>query len=151
MNANAPAISAMGFIGFGLMALALYTARLAWFASASRRWPTTVGRMLFSGIHPGRGDIQTNTYVHYSYVVDGVTYESKRLRFGLFPSTGYPLALASSMQGRARLRVHYDPRKPSRSCLLTGLNELTFMLPFLLMVLGMLFMAADIFIATSAP
>jgi len=47
------------------------------------------------------------------------------------------------LQRMGKLRVFYDPRKPSRACLLTGLNELTFALPFLLLIVSMVFMAAD--------
>jgi len=151
MFAEAQGISSIAFLSVGLLVLALYTARLAWFASASRRWPAVHGRMLYSGVDRGRGELPTRTYVHYSYVVDGVTYESKRLRFGLFPS-GYPMSWPelSALLGKGRLRVYYDPKKPSRSCLLTGINTLTFTLPFLLMILSMLFMAADLFVANTS-
>lgn len=136
----------------GLLGLALYTARLAWFASASRGWPTAPGRMLYSTVYALPGKRPTGTYVHYSYVVNGVAYESKRLRFGLFPPGEYHIALSrlSTLQGRAPLRVFYDPKRPSRACLLTGLNELTFALPFLLLILSLLFMAADYFASAGA-
>lgn len=139
-------------VSLGLLGLAFYTARLAWFAWASRRWPTAAGRMLYSGIHPARGQMPTGTHVHYSYVVDGVAYESKRLRFGLFPPGEYHMALSqlSSLQRPGRLQVFYDPKKPSRACLLTGMNELTFALPFLLLILSMLFMAADYVASTGS-
>ena len=132
-------------VSLGLLGLALYTARLAWFAWASRSWPTAPGRMLYSAIHSAQGKIPTGTHVHYSYVVDGVAYESKRLRFGLFPPREYHVALSelSGLQRPGKLRVFYDPRKPSRACLLTGINELTFALPFLLLILSLLFMAAN--------
>jgi hypothetical protein len=129
----------------GLLTLALYTGRLAWLAWSSRNWPTVPGRMLYSAIRPGRGGVPTGTYVHYSYVVDGVAYESKRLRFGLFPPREYQIALSQldRLQRAGKLRVYYDPKKPSRACLLTGMNELTFALPFLFLILSMVFTAVD--------
>jgi hypothetical protein len=132
-------------VSLGLLALAMYAARLAWFASASRSWPSAPGRMLYSAVSPARGDSSKGTYVHYSYVVDGVAYESKRLRFGFFPPSDYHTALSklNALQGNGKLRVFYDPKKPARACLLTGMNELTFALPFLLLILSLVFMAAD--------
>jgi hypothetical protein len=133
----------MGFqiISLGLLGLAIYAARLAWLASASQRWPTTAGRMLYSSMSQGEGKQPSRAYVHYSYVVNGVVYDSKRLRFGLFPQ-GDPYEFGR-LHSRGTLRVHYDPRKPSRACLLTGMNQLTFVVPFLLLILSLLFMAAD--------
>jgi len=139
-------------VSLGLLALAIYTARLAWFASASRGWPTTPGRMVYSNVY--RVDVEGGsggrTYVHYSYVVDGVAYESKRLRFGLFPPGEYHMALSelTTLQGRGKLRVFYDPKKPARACLRTGINELTFAVPFLLLILSMVFMAVDYVVST---
>jgi hypothetical protein len=132
-------------VSLGLLGLALYTARLAWFAWASRAWPTAPGRMLYAAVNPAQGEIPTGTHVHYSYVVDAVAYESKRLRFGLFPPGEHSLALSelSRLQRSGKLRVFYDPKKPSRACLLTGINELTFALPFLLLILSLLFAATD--------
>jgi hypothetical protein len=139
-------------VSLGLLGLAIYTARLAWFARASRTWPTAPGRMLYSAIYSAKGEIPTGTYVHYSYVVDGVAYESKRLRFGFFPPGEYHIALSelSTLQRSGQLRVFYDPRKPSRACLLTGMNELTFALPFLLLILSLVFMAVDYIVSTAA-
>jgi hypothetical protein len=139
-------------VSFGLLALAMYTARLAWFAWTSRNWPTVQGRMLYSGIYPTKNRIPTGTYVHYSYVVDGVAYESKRLRFGLFPPGEYRMALSqlTTLQRGGTLRVFYDPKKPSRACLLTGMNELTFALPFLLLIVSMVFLAADYMVSISS-
>jgi hypothetical protein len=138
-------VSSAGFVSLGLLALAIYAARLAWFAGASRRWPTTAGRMLYSAVSAAKGDISKGTYVHYSYVVEGIAYESKRLRFGFFPPGEYHAALSelSRLQRSGQVRVFYDPKKPSRACLLTGMNELTFALPFLLLILSLVFMAVD--------
>jgi Protein of unknown function (DUF3592) len=140
------------FVSVGLLVLAIYTARLAWFASASRRWPTTSGRMLYSAIHRAKGDLPTGTLVHYSYVVDGVAYESKRLRFGLFPPGQYSAALSelNRLQRLGKVQVFYDPRRPSRACLLTGINELTFAMPFLLLILSIVFMAVDYALSASS-
>jgi hypothetical protein len=137
-------------VSVGLLVLAMYTARLAWFASASRRWPTVPGRMVYSSVYRVGGESAGRTHVHYSYVVDGVAYESKRLRFGLFPPGEYHSALSqlTALQGRGNLRVFYDPKKPSRACLLTGINELTFAVPFLLLILSMVFMAVDFVVST---
>lgn len=149
---SAQTITSLEVVSLGLAALALYTARLAWLAFASRRWPTVSGRMLYSAVYQLKGERPAGTYVHYSYVVDGVAYESKRLRFGLFPPSEYHVALSkiSALQGRGPLRVFYDPRKPSRACLLTGMNELTFAVPFLLLILSALFMAADYFASATS-
>jgi hypothetical protein len=145
-------MSGIQIVSLGLSGLAIYTARLAWFAWASRTWPTAPGRMLYSAIYPGKGDTPTGTYVHYSYVVDGVAYESKRLRFGFFPPGEYHIALSelSALQSGGPLRVFHDPKKPSRACLLTGMNELTFALPFLLLILAMVFLAVD-YVVSTAP
>jgi len=145
-------INGIGILGFGLLALALYVARVARFAFASRRWPVASGRMLYSHVNQAEGNAAASTHVHYSYVVDGVTYESKRLRFGFYPSRNYAVSVSElrRLQGTGTLRVFYDPKKPSRSCLLAGVNELTFTLPFLLLVLSALFLAADIYISTAA-
>jgi hypothetical protein len=139
-------------VSLGLLALAAYTGRLAWFAWASRKWPTVPGRMLYSAVYQAKGEIPRGTYVHYSYVVDGIAYESKRLRFGLFPPGEYQMALSqlTTLQRTGKLRVFYDPRKPSRACLLTGMNELTFALPFLLLIVSMVFMAADYMVSISS-
>lgn len=104
------------------------------------------GRMVYSAVYaPPEGESSGRTHVHYSYVVDGRAYESKRLRFGFFPPGDYQMMLSqlTALQGTGKLRVFYDPKKPSRACLLTGMNELTFALPFLLLIVSMVFMAAD--------
>jgi hypothetical protein len=145
-------VSGASFVSVGLLMLAIYAARLAWFAGASRRWPMATGRMLYSAVSPAKGDVSKGTYVHYSYVVDGVAYESKRLRFGFFPPREYQAALSelSRLQRSGQVRVFYDPKKPARACLLTGMNELTFALPFLLLILSMVFMAVDYVVSTAS-
>src|SRR6186713_3133388 len=128
MLASSLEINGIGILGFGLLALALYVARVARFAFASLRWPTAPGRMVYSHVDQAEGHGAASIHVHYSYAVDGVTYESKRLRFGFYPPSNYAASLSelSRLQSSGILRVYYDPKKPSRSCLLTGVNELTF-------------------------
>jgi hypothetical protein len=108
--------------------------------------------MLYSAVYPVARESGGRTHVHYSYVVDGVAYESKRLRFGFFPPRDYQMMLSelTRLHRTGKLQVFYDPKKPSRACLLTGINELTFALPFLLLILSMVFMAVDYVVSTGA-
>jgi hypothetical protein len=63
----------------------------------------------------------------YSYTVNGVTYESKRWRFGSFmPMTrrNVEQSLATQIKPIDPL-VFYDPHNPGRSCLVPGPNRKT--------------------------
>jgi Protein of unknown function (DUF3592) len=114
-------------IGLLLLAGAGVAWRSAWFAYASRRWPTTPVRLHYLGMS---GPRKAGTYlstVRYSYTVDGVTYESTRWRFGSITGKN-TRALAHAMSTQIKPIdpvVFYDPHKPGRSCLVTGPEEVT--------------------------
>ena len=134
-------IEVLVVLSVGLIAVwgGAYSAWQAWYAFASRRWPTVPGRIILAGVELANGF--PNGFwprVRYQYSVNGVAFESTRLRFG----GGNPFSAedASSelrpeiMAGRAP--VHYDPRDPRRSCLISGPNEFTLAVPAIMFVLG---------------
>jgi hypothetical protein len=78
-------------------------------------------------------------YIRYQYCVDGVTYESTRLRFGGVNPFSYLMAsseLARSGAFAGEVKVYYDTHAPGRACLITGANEWTLLLPIVLLVFG---------------
>ena len=102
--------------------------RAAWFAHCSRRWPTTPARLHYLGMSgPGKSGRTYLPAARYSYPVNGVAFESTRWRFGAITAAS-KRQLAHAMSTEIKPIdpvVFYDPRKPSRSCLVTGAEEVT--------------------------
>lgn len=125
-------------IGLLLLVVAVIAARTSWFAYASRSWPTAPARIDHLGLSRGgkRGD-QYRLFARYSYAVNGMTCESTRWRFGLAPSGNmHAITLASTEIKPVDPVVFYDPNKPSRSCLVAGLDETTLAIAIIASVIG---------------
>jgi hypothetical protein len=127
------------FVGMLLFALVPFAWREAWLAYASRGWPTTAARLHYIGAAvPRMSDDGPLPSARYSYTVNGVTYESKRWRFGSF----MPMTRRDVEQTLAREIkpidpvVFYDPHKPGRSCLVPGPNEMTLFGPIVASILA---------------
>jgi hypothetical protein len=125
----------------GLLSLALvpFAWREAWFAYASRGWPTAVARLHYIGLAvPHMSDDGPLPGARYSYTVNGVTYESKRWRFGSFTSLTrqqVEQSLATEIRPVNPL-VFYDPHNHARSCLVPGPNEMTLVGPIVASILA---------------
>lgn len=133
---------------FGLVALAgaAVAWRTVWFAHASRSWPTTRARIDYLGLRRGgkRGD-KYRLVAQYSYVVDGTTYESTRWRFGYGPNgTMHAVSLASAEIKPVDPVVFFDANKPSRSCLVAGIDETTLAFAIIASVVGVTALVAGI-------
>ena len=127
-------------IGLAMIALGVYVSWNAWFAFASRRWPSVSGRLLFAGVYGYDGvPPGFRASVRYQYSVGGITYESTRVRFGgVNPFSHHMVAseLSGIGQSSGSVQVFYDPRHPRRACLVTGANEWTLLLPIVLLSVG---------------
>jgi len=99
-----------------------------YFAKQSKNWPSTQGTIINAYIDTQVSDDSSDTYspkVSYSYRVDGVLFESKRLFFGSMHSTDYSEASDSlfNIHKNSKVNVYYDPNKPKRSVLHTGSGQ----------------------------
>ena len=116
---------ALGFGGFGLIMLLIYSSALMR-ASASRNWPSVEGRIDSS--HVGRvassrgGRSSTSNYkpeIKYSYSVKGNSYAGSHIGFGV-PILGWQFGaeqvVARYPTGAART-VYYDPQNPAQAVL----------------------------------
>jgi hypothetical protein len=135
---------------FGLAAVlgSAYASWHAWFAFASRRWPTVPGRVLLAGVYNMDGLPPVHApHVRYQYAVDGITYESTRLRFGGGSPFSHESARSDIRSGFSSgdLRVYYDARNPKRACLIPGPNEWTLALPILLLIIGGVALTAGVY------
>jgi hypothetical protein len=125
-------------IGLLLLVVALIGSRTAWFAHASLRWPTTPARIDYLGLSRLKREGEYALIARYSYTVNGITYESTRWRFGASPSGNMAaITLASTQIKPVGPVVFYDPDKPSRSCLVAGLDESALVIPIILLVVGL--------------
>ena len=110
----------------------IYGAWNAWYAYASRSWPSVPGRLISGGLDAPPGIPQMyGARIHYSYAVEGNAYECRRLRFGSTNPFSELLTRSDLMSAvsRSPLLVYYDPRRPYRACLLPGPNEWTLAIP----------------------
>ena len=125
--------------GLVWLALVPFAWREAWLAYASRGWPTTAARLHYIGqAVPRMSDDGALPGARYSYTVNGVTYESKRWRFGSFMSLSrrqVEQSLATEIDPINPL-VFYDPHNPGRSCLVPGPNEMTLVGPIVASILA---------------
>jgi hypothetical protein len=125
---------------FGLLLLSIvpFAWREAWFAYASRRWPTTPARLHYLGMSGPGGTEGYAPAARYSYTVDGLTYESTRWRFGgtakVTPGPAQEMSMEIKPIGPV---VFYDPHKPSRSCLVAGPGETTLPGAILFSIVGL--------------
>jgi Protein of unknown function (DUF3592) len=122
----------LGKILIALIVIGL--AMLAWrswqIKQTSPQWPWVEGEMLEArararnetGDQRGTPTHEWFTEVRYSYTVDGVAYTGKRLRaFGRQHfDEQQALAEIAPFQAGQRVRVYYDPAKPSSSVLIPG-------------------------------
>lgn len=110
---------------------AVFLAWRAWeIKQASPQWPSVEGEMLEArararnetGDQTGTPTHEWFTEVRYRYTVDGVTYTGDRLRaFGLthFDEQQALQEIAPFPAGH-KVKVYYDPAKPSSSVLIPG-------------------------------
>src|SRR5438132_1698505 len=142
-------LNVVSLVGLTIVLGGVYSSWHAWFAFASRRWPSVPGRVLRSGVEAFEGIPPVyRAYIRYQYTVDGVTLESTRLRFGAVNCFSHlmvtsELARAGAVTGD--VRVHYDTQNPKRACLTTGPNEWTLSLPIILLLSGAAVLALGIY------
>lgn len=113
-------------------AVVLMLAREIVLGRASRSWPVTHGRVLESSLGVGKGLIFALCPfgIRYAYTVDGASYESTRVLFGLDSDDNSSLPAAARRRlerypPEAIIEVHYDPARPARAVLETGASATT--------------------------
>lgn len=134
------------FFGVLLLVAAGVGWRTVWFAHASKTWPTTPAWICHLGLRRvgKRGD-KYRLVAQYSYVVNGLTYESTRWRFGSSPGGDmYAVSLGSAEIKPVDPIVFYDPNRPSRSCLVAGIDEPILAMATMASVLGVTVLVAGI-------
>lgn len=98
-------------------------------ARRAAAWPSAPATLMEAQAVPlpGRGGSGWGIGVRYTYAVDGRWYEGRRLAFGYVPGSERASAHAIVQQlAEARaLRVRFDPAKPSRSTLSSGVPQST--------------------------
>ena len=115
------------FIILGIV-LILGNARARKRAGESQSWPTTSARILLSEVRVSQtrdedGNLQAPAfypYVEYDYLVNGQTYQSKKLAFGskeMFGNQAAAQAKLASYPVGAAVPIFYNPAKPGDAVL----------------------------------
>jgi hypothetical protein len=119
-------------IGLLIMSLGLYRiyGRLL-----SASWPTVEGRVLYSNTSAGNAAGNHQTVISYEYFLAG-----RRLSGAASLLAGHDetIALAKSHPVGQAVAVHYDPKHPERSAIVTGINWHYYVLPFIAAVFFLL-------------
>jgi hypothetical protein len=132
-------LNPLTLVGAAALVGAVLTARDAWYAVWSRRWPSAAAAVVSSALHEVEGFPRgLKPYVRYKYQVGDREYESTRIRFGGIDNYSrhdalQELTIWNRVDG---VRAFYDPRLPSRACLITGANRLTLAAPVILFVVS---------------
>jgi hypothetical protein len=135
-------ISIFYLIGFGMFGYSLWNSRQSTRAAA---WPTVPGTIADLALDE-KSDSDGTTYevkVRYTYTVDGVAYEGKRLAFGYSASSGREAhdEIFQKLSTAKAVDVRDDSADPAVSCLSFGLHRsiqigLAFSLMWLAFVFG---------------
>jgi hypothetical protein len=92
-------------------------------ALATLKWPTVEGRVLRSFAKDTGGESPSwEVVIEYEYVVGGLPYRSRKLRYGLnrLMMKDWAQAVAAKRRPGDSVSVWYDPAKPSRAVLRPG-------------------------------
>ena len=108
----------------------VYQQYLVWrWGHASRYWPQTPGRIAVSGttVESSGHRLTLGVKVIYAYIVDGVTYNASRIRFGdrWFMSDSIARRIAAYYKPDKIVRVFHHPQKPRLAVLQPGIDKLT--------------------------
>jgi len=148
------------FMLVGLIALMIGIQGVA-NASASKKWPTTMGEIVESevereygsGSSTGSGHRSSGVTYHarifYTYKVNDVEYEGSRIAYGDYGSSNPNHAhrlVARYPEGKT-VQVRYMPKRPNQSLLEPGVKGQAFILP----LLGLLFLVAGGVMAVVLP
>ena len=149
-------IMASCFVLVGLLTGAFFFVRITQ-AAGSKSWPWAMGELesaaLRDVVYHGRevegGADQASARVvnfRYRYQVKGENYTGTRVTFsdGVNKTGGALKKLQDQYQGKSKIKVFYNPRKPQQSVLVPGLSIFN----FTPLITSSLFIAAGIFIAT---
>jgi hypothetical protein len=141
----APAIAAVGLGSY----LSAGFIRDLYFALKSEQWPTTSGRVIEVDIAHGsalRGSYNS-ALVGYEYEVRGVRYTSRRIDYaGRGAGATSALDYFRQYHEGQDVTVRYDPGKPQRAVLETGIrpgNILRPLFSFAVLGFGLLFLLAS--------
>ncbi|MGC9396200.1 MAG: DUF3592 domain-containing protein [Anaerolineae bacterium] len=122
----------------------VYQQYLAWrWGRASQNWPQTTGRVAVSGttIASSRRRLKLGVKVIYAYVVDGVTYNASRIRFGnrWFVTDNDARRIAAHYKPDKTVKVFHHPENPRLAVLQPGIDDLIQTIEAIGVVLAMLF------------
>ena len=142
------------FCSLGMLALSAGAERM-WRGSASERWPSVQGSVLFSRVISAEtrdaGGQQAETFSPqfvYSYEVDDVKHFNNRRRFGRIEGSGEDWAeeIAERYKPGKAVRVYYYPADPDVAVLEPGNNSEGLWLPGIGLVALLFGLAALIWI-----
>ena len=129
-------IGSLIFSGFGLWVIYQQILAIVW-GNPSKKWPSTRGKIVYSTIE--RGPRRTfYPKVMFEYKVNGVTYQSSRIWWGLRLNMTRKGAECFNAEYRAgkKVQVYYHPRFHRIGSLKTGVSLVW--LIFVLIFLGLL-------------
>lgn len=118
----------LGVIGLLVMSLGLYR---IYDRLLDASWPTVEGRVLYS--HTSGGNTSGNhlTVISYEYLLAGHRLSGTASLYAFHDET---VALAKSHPVGQAVAVHYDPKHPERSAIVTGINWHYYVLPTIALV-----------------
>lgn len=123
-----------GVIGLAVTGLpTLYMAWQCWLARQSRRWPSTVGRIVSSGVRHDEHRLHRQSWgvaaVEYEYEVGGRKLRGRRVRFGGLLNANPADAGRVVIRYRegSLVSVRYDPSRPERCTLERRMSRLVIM------------------------
>jgi hypothetical protein len=122
-NRDLQLIGGCGFalIGGLLCGLAL---RSLWVGAASRRWPTTDGRVIASVVRQwtSKNNTHHEPHVVYEYMVDGTRHAHSAIGagVGMWQSCDQVTAIVDRYPVDTVVTVYYDPARPERAVLEPG-------------------------------
>jgi len=129
-------------IGIGILGQGLWEARRS---ARAASWPAASGTIKSIEVREDRNNEGATYSVHvqYAYTVEGVSYEGSRLAFGYGGSNNRRVheEIGDKLRDAKSVAVHYDPSKPSESCLSFGVHRtiqftLVFAITWLMFLLG---------------